>query len=481
LEVVMSVPVSGMSLPPARVRRAVAVVLTLLAAAAAAPAGRAASADSETDPDGWFEAILAAREAETGRAVDSGQRASVLARMAGLEAPNAIGDSAADLVFTPLAPCRVVDTRISTAGILVAGTPREFVVAGGGGVFASQGGQAGGCGVPVGATAAMLNLVATGSTGMGHLRAKAWAAGTPVMPNASIINFGIVPGLNALANGLALPICDPAAAACTYDLHVQSSVSNAHLVADVVGYFSSVEGVLTGAEAPLEVTGSNVRLSTTGCAAGHVWKYTGSGWTCAADANTTYSAGAGLSLSGSTIGLSTLGCSAGYVWKYSGSEWACSPDADTNTTYSAGLGLDLTGTTFSIDTTDFNSAPVLSHSSTARDVTTDWLTVWTGSIFTPLSGTILAIATGDLRCASPCSEVSVQHVLADSDTAVSGFTTTDHLLDADVVPHPTLMGVFTATANATTTVYWRAYIPAYATLGSTAVHNAKIALIFVPD
>jgi hypothetical protein len=459
-----------------RVSRAVAAALALLVATA--EAGRAASAGAE---GGWFEAILAAREAEAGRAVDSGQRASVLARMAGLEAPHAIGDSAADLVFTPLAPCRVVDTRAPTAGILVAGTPREFVVAGDGALFASQGGQAGGCGVPVGATAAMLNLVATGSTGMGHLRAKAWAAGTPVMPNASIINFGIVSGLNALANGLALPICDPAAAACTYDLHVQSSVSNAHLVADVVGYFSSVEGVLTGAEAPLEVTGSNVRLSTTGCAAGHVWKYTGSGWTCAADENTTYSAGAGLSLSGSTIGLSTLGCVAGYVWKYNGLEWRCRPDVDTNTTYSAGAGLLLTGTTLSIDR--IPTGPFLNVTVGSPSVSESWGLIDQEALNPPANGHVLAIATGDLGCPSPCAGVSVTHILTTDGTTcdTAGIPTTDYLRDSSVRAHPTVLGVFPTTAGGAMAVRWCARVSDSATFASPTVSNGKIALVFIPD
>ena len=478
---VMSVTAPGLVPPPARVCRTAAAVLTLLVAVAGAPAGGAASVSVQGEPDDRFEAILSVREAEMGRSVDPGQRASVLARIAGLEAPNAIGDSAADLVFTPLAPCRVIDTRSSTAGIIVANTVREFFVAGDSAVFPTQGGQTGGCGVPVGATAAMLNLVATGSTGMGNLRAKAWASGTPVAPTASIISYGIVSGLYAVTNGLALPICDPAATTCTYDLRVWSFVNSTHFVADVVGYFSSVKGILTGAQAPLEVSGTNVRLSTTGCATGYVWKYSGSVWTCAADANTTYSAGAGLSLSGSTFGLSTYGCSAGYVWKYTGSEWVCSPDLDTNTTYSAGLGLDLSGTTFSMDTTDFNSVPILSYSSTAREVSTDWLTVWTGSIFAPISGNVFAIATGDLICAPPCSGVAVEHVLNDSEPSTTGVATSDYLLDSDVVPHPKLMGVFPVAAATTKTVYWRARIPAYVTLGNTAVYNAKIALLFVPD
>lgn len=81
------------------------------------------------------------------------------------------------------------------------------------------------------------------------------------------------------------------------------------------------------AGAGIAVSGSTVSLSTMGCSAGYVWKYTGSAWSCQADANTTYTAGPGIAISGTTVGLSTTGCAAGDVWKYDGTAWACVPDA----------------------------------------------------------------------------------------------------------------------------------------------------------
>jgi hypothetical protein len=108
-------------------------------AVALAPAGQVVSAADRDDPNARFEAELSAREAEMGRTVDPSQRSAVLARMARLEAPNVIGDSAADLVFTPLAPCRIVDTRVPAAGILSVGVPRPFLVAGSSAAFPDQG------------------------------------------------------------------------------------------------------------------------------------------------------------------------------------------------------------------------------------------------------------------------------------------------------------------------------------------------------
>lgn len=52
--------------------------------------------------------------------------------------PNALGDVADDLVYTPVAPCRIVDTR-SGGGALGANTTRNFDVDGT--TFTSQGGS----------------------------------------------------------------------------------------------------------------------------------------------------------------------------------------------------------------------------------------------------------------------------------------------------------------------------------------------------
>src|SRR3954467_14115424 len=99
--------------------------------------------------------------------------------------PSALGDSTSDLVFVPLPPCRIIDTRLA-GGALTPGVTRSFKVTGTT-EFQAQGGQDGGCGVPVGttvpqATAAVLNFVAVGPQGPGDLRA--WAYGQP-KPTAS--------------------------------------------------------------------------------------------------------------------------------------------------------------------------------------------------------------------------------------------------------------------------------------------------------
>jgi hypothetical protein len=95
------------------------------------------------------------------------------------------------------------------------------------------------------------------------------------------------------------------------------------------------------------ITGSGT-LTLMDCAANQVLKRNGGDtvWACAADQDTTYSAGAGLALSGTAFSLGTTGCVAGEVWKWNGTAWNCDPDADTNsggTVTSVGSGAGLTG------------------------------------------------------------------------------------------------------------------------------------------
>jgi len=147
---------------------------------------------------------------------------------------NALGAAAADLLFTPVTPCRIIDTRLSAAGMLVSGVDQSFMVRDAAG-FAAQGGSASDCGIPISATVVEMNLIAVTPGGPGDLRIVAFPG---ALPNASVLNYASVPGLN-IANGLALPVCNASAANCTKDITVRADVSSTHLVADVVGYFKA--------------------------------------------------------------------------------------------------------------------------------------------------------------------------------------------------------------------------------------------------
>ena len=214
------------------------------------------------------------------RGQDQGEVASI---------PSAFGESDNELLYTPVTPCRVFDSRISAGGPgpLQVGIPRDVLVAGTLG-FPAQGGFAGGCGIPGGATAAVINFVAVSPSGTGNLRAYAVASPQPPAPLAATINYAAVQGLAALANGIAVPLCNPALTSCAAgDLRLEAFGSATDVLGDVVGYF---------------------RAPAT-CGANQVYKTVGGVWTCAADVdtNTTYSAavGGGLSLSGTTFSTDT--------------------------------------------------------------------------------------------------------------------------------------------------------------------------------
>lgn len=146
-----------------------------------------------------------------------------------------LGSPTTDLVFVPLAPCRIIDTRVAGGGRLQPGVVRDFRVAGTT-EFGAQGGTLGGCGVPLGSTepqapSVVINFIAVSPSGPGNLRAWAW--GQPI-PNASVLNYAAVPGLN-IANGVVVPI---AGIDVPDDLHIQADVNGTHVVADVMGYFT---------------------------------------------------------------------------------------------------------------------------------------------------------------------------------------------------------------------------------------------------
>ncbi len=158
--------------------------------------------------------------------------------------------SADNLVFVPLPPCRVIDTRVAGAGgALVAGTPRAFFFRGPTRDYLTspnQGGSATGCGIPDLtsdaspfqnlAKAVAINIVAVGPAGPGDLRA--WPA-NQTAPNASVINYAVDPGPLNIANGVIVPMCDEVSATpCAGgDIAFRADVSGTQLVVDVVGYF----------------------------------------------------------------------------------------------------------------------------------------------------------------------------------------------------------------------------------------------------
>jgi hypothetical protein len=337
--------------------------------------------------------------------------ASLTAQEASAEAvPTLVGNSARDLVFTPVPRCRVIDTRVE-GGRLTAGVPRHFDVAG---PLVGQGG-ASDCLVPYGpATAVVLNLVAVQPQGAGTL--TAWPFGG-AMPTANVLSYNRrrLTGAGNAPNEVTLAICDPANAGCTYDLTLQANGADTHLVADVAGYFSGVTALtvpwsaVTGkpagfedgtdddtqysASAGLTQSGTVFSVDTAAiqsrvggtCTAGSsIRAITANGTvTCEPDDNTTYAAGTGLSLSGTTFSANssviqnrvTGSCLAGSSIRAIDSAGAVTcetdSDTDTNTTYAAGSGLTLIGTTFSVNTNAIQDRVTGTCTSAIRTINAD--------------------------------------------------------------------------------------------------------------
>ncbi|MCL4849546.1 MAG: hypothetical protein KJ066_23585 [Acidobacteria bacterium] len=178
--------------------------------------------------------------------------------------PAALGDANDSLVYTPIAPCRLVDTRNTGAltGLLQPGGSRSFRLYTLG-LIAGQGGSQVPCpGLPTAAQPAWaVNVTVTGHSGPGWL--TAWGFGG-TEPNASIINYSPTLG-PAVANGLVLTGC----AGCVQDITVKAAVSAVHVIIDVVGSFKRA----TAANAAVtRLAGSTVNIagqSSGGVQGGH--------------------------------------------------------------------------------------------------------------------------------------------------------------------------------------------------------------------
>jgi hypothetical protein len=136
----------------------------------------------------------------------------------------AVGDTYRDLVYTPLTPCRIVDTR-HAGGAILGNTTRTFDVDGIS--FSGQGGYNGRCGIPYAvARAVAINITATLPQTVGFFVAY----GLTARPPTSTLNF--VAG-QTIANSTIVPVVPGVG----NDFSLYSSTT-AHVVMDVLGYFA---------------------------------------------------------------------------------------------------------------------------------------------------------------------------------------------------------------------------------------------------
>ena len=183
--------------------------------------------------------------------------------------------STLDQVFTPVAPCRFVNSLAAADKVPAAAngtTARYYRVRGStSSDFVSQGAASSapnGCGVPDSATAIMMNLTVADPTNDGDIRVDASHFATPSATSLLNYTFGGVRFKN-LANGVIVPLCNRSVSSCAsgatpgspirdmlVTFHAGASAVSTYFLADVLGYFS---------QAPLG------NLATIGCGSGTVF------------------------------------------------------------------------------------------------------------------------------------------------------------------------------------------------------------------
>ena len=151
------------------------------------------------------------------------------------------GENFRDLVFNPLTPCRIIDTRFTAAGRIGPSSGRQFQVNLAN--FNSQGGFGGQCGVPLGVepAAVAINVTSTGQLGPGNIRVINTGGG---VPNVSLLNY--TPGTN-LANAAIVR----SSIVAGDDIFIFAT-SATHVVVDIMGWFG----------APLRTAVDNLTLNT---------------------------------------------------------------------------------------------------------------------------------------------------------------------------------------------------------------------------
>ncbi|MFY2762641.1 hypothetical protein [Arenimonas sp. MALMAid1274] len=143
----------------------------------------------------------------------------------------AVGDVDRDLVFVPVTPCRLFDTRLA-GGQIAANTTRSFDVTAVSD-YAFQGGSATNCG-GVGAAgsfaAAAINFTVVTPSGAGYITAFPFGGSQPL---AATVNYAS----GAIVGNYAVVKLDQGASANELSVY---SFAATHLVADIVGYYTEV-------------------------------------------------------------------------------------------------------------------------------------------------------------------------------------------------------------------------------------------------
>ena len=159
-----------------------------------------------------------------------------------------LGDVDKDLVYTPVTPCKILDTRYGGGGVIYSGQTRNYYVHGN---LAAQGGTT--CIAPQGEPRAVhISMAAVTPDSQGNIKAFPYgASGTAGLT----VNFAPI-GTNLNNAGTVQTAYNVG-----YDIGVKSSYAATHVTMQVLGYYYPAKG-LAGAD----YTGGNqyLSLSSTG-------------------------------------------------------------------------------------------------------------------------------------------------------------------------------------------------------------------------
>jgi hypothetical protein len=182
------------------------------------------------------------------------------------------GDSDRDLLFVPVTPCRIIDTRVA-GGAIAANTTRAFDVTAVAD-YSFQGGASGNCGGAGSAgsyAAAAINFTVVTPSAAGYITAFPFGAAQPL---AATVNYTA----GDIRGNFAVVRLDQSAASNEMSVY---SFAQTHLVADIVGYFINPGPLVFECEETAEVSvtiaaGASDDAFAPACAAG----YTQTGTNC---------------------------------------------------------------------------------------------------------------------------------------------------------------------------------------------------------
>lgn len=183
-----------------------------------------------------------------------------------VETPFSLGDPTADLVFTPVTPCRVVDTRFgssSFSGPISGGTTLNIDTDTSNMSF--QGGSPTGCGVSTNAAAVVVTVTVVNASTNGHFRLFPYST---TMPTAAVLNYNT--SYNTIGNTTIVPQ-NTSSSAAEISLYTHGT---ANIIVDVVGYFDPPEATVLDAVRLSSfrnlAPGATVSFNSPTCATGYV-------------------------------------------------------------------------------------------------------------------------------------------------------------------------------------------------------------------